>query len=44
MPPSLCNVVVVDEANDEPLSSPTAVALVDPKKTVVYGKILDLDP
>ncbi|EER14052.1 hypothetical protein Pmar_PMAR005542 [Perkinsus marinus ATCC 50983] len=44
MPPSLCNVVVADEANDEPLSSPTAVALVDPKKTVVYGKILDLDP
>ncbi|KAF4677151.1 Lysophosphatidylcholine acyltransferase 2 [Perkinsus chesapeaki] len=40
LPPVLCNVTSEDSAR----SSPMAVALVDPKKTVVYGKIIDIDP
>ncbi|KAF4666095.1 Lysophosphatidylcholine acyltransferase 2 [Perkinsus olseni] len=44
LPPVLCNVVVNGADQPSLPDSPTAVALVDPKKTVVYGRIIDLDP
>ncbi|KAF4718802.1 hypothetical protein FOZ63_002252, partial [Perkinsus olseni] len=44
MPPMLCSVVVNGADQPSLPDSPTAVALVDPKKTVVYGRIIDLDP
>ncbi|KAF4732532.1 Lysophosphatidylcholine acyltransferase 2 [Perkinsus olseni] len=44
MPPMLCSVVVNGADQPSLPDAPTAVALVDPKKTVVYGRIIDLDP